>query len=653
MADETGNPQDPSSVEETNRFLKEQERLLKSRLEILEGEQAAATVLNATLAEKLSIEQKIHTINLELEEIQRSLREEVDQSLKKQLDIKEEILERARETYDHESKQLTQRQLLKKITTEELKNYKKAEKEIRKIRAEQAIPIRARAASTRLSAQISAGLQSRTPKLLENIKDIVATGQGGFKAEGTIGAMKHISRALGGLSGVMLGLAKAVEFVVSAVMGVRRELVEINRVTLGNKEISEVYNDIATDTSQAASMAYKFGVTTKEVGKTLTEMYKENSAIQGLIESAGTEAASQLSIVATKYKDFGISASQAAQVVDIATRSMGMGASQTTELMKGLVEEASLAAQSPDKFVSSFVTQYPKLRIYGDRSKEIFTKINKEASDIGVSFDAITGIGRSFESYESAAMASTQLNMLLGSNFDALQAMAATPEELTGMLRQNISENDLRQMSHFQRRYLANILNVEYDQLERIVSGKEAKDREQQRFDMLAESATHDSQRVESLLENLKTGIGSAVNSLGVIEKAIKMVAGVFVKDEELRENLTGTLEKEQEENRQKQRARVLQELAGGSIRSILDLGIKGVDENELNFLRATANSQVKTAEKMLERMNITKEDNTKIIEILNDVRDGNSTTKEMVAVLGKLVTMFEDGSAKTISSLE
>ena len=518
MAD-SGGPDEPNTnTPEENRFLREQQRITETRLQMLEAEKQAASFLNATAAEKLSIEQKIVDTRLKLEEITLSLGEELTKQgsmsesqaklLGEQAEIKEEILKKARE----ENKEIKKEtELVEKLKEDEKERYDQAVKRITEI---QAINRRGQEAFGRISSQISGGLEARTPKVLKNLKDLVSVKQ----AQGLGGVVK----ALGGMSGVMLAAAKAAEFLFKAIMGARRELVEINRVTLGNREISKVYNEIAKDFSEASKMAFKFGVTSTEVGKTLTEIYKENSALQRLIEEGGVSSARQIAIVATKYKDFGISASQAAQVVDIATRSMGMGASETTELMKGLVEEASLAAQSPDKFISSFVTQYPKLRIYGDRSKEIFSKINKEASDIGVSFEAITGIGRSFESYESAAMASTQLNMLLGSNFDALQAMAATPEELTGMLRQNISESDLRQMSHFQRRYLANILNVEYDQLERIVSGKEAKDREQQRFDMLAESATHDSQRLEALLENIKSFVGNSAKSLEDIKDTLR-----------------------------------------------------------------------------------------------------------------------------------
>lgn len=642
MADETNDPQSREQVSQEAALLQRQQlERVESELELLRLQQDVLGHMNSSLSERAALEQQILNMEFERDKLLRTAsisQEEITQ----QYDAQKDALQKKLENLEKEGKlsESQEKSLKRRIEmADEMSRFSKDD--LDNLEEQR----RATIAINRIRGDLASQLDQRTPRAVKVLRDAMTIG-GGKSPLKDLKTLAGPTALLGVVKALELA-AKAVEFVVDAVTGVRRELVEINRVTLGNKEISEVYKNIATDTSQAASMAYKFGVTTKEVGKTLTEMYKENSAIQGLIESAGTEAASQLSIVATKYKDFGISASQAAQVVDIATRSMGMGASQTTELMKGLVEEASLAAQSPDKFVSSFVTQYPKLRIYGDRSKEIFTKINKEASDIGVSFDAITGIGRSFESYESAAMASTQLNMLLGSNFDALQAMAATPEELTGMLRQNISENDLRQMSHFQRRYLANILNVEYDQLERIVSGKEAKDREQQRFDMLAESATHDSQRVESLLENLKTGIGSAVNSLGMIEFLMESVAKGL-------DYLPGfEFQEMKEKSTQERKSRSLQELAAGSIRSISDLGIEGIDENELNFLRATASSQVKTAEKMLERMNITKEDNTKIIEILNDVRDGNSTTKEMVAVLGKLVTMFEDGSAKTISSLE
>lgn len=504
MAD-SGGPDEPNTnTPEENRFLEEQKRLTQTRLDLLKAEKSIVNAINSSYSERLVLEQQIVDTELKLEEIRLSLGENLEEQqsaqsrkLEDQVKIKTSILEKAKK---NNAAIKDETELVKTLSDVDKARYEQA---VNKITEIQAINRRGREASARLSGQIASEFDARTPQLIKNLRDLSAIE----RSQG----LKGLGGMLGRFAG--LGALKGLEYVFNAVKGIREEFVEINRVTLSNRQILQTYKDIATDIDFARKAALKFGKSTGDVAKSLTELYKETSAIQRLAEESSTDALANLGLVAAKFEDFGVSSSQTANVIDIAVRNMGMSTEETTRLMESLTGEASLAAQTMPRFIDNFVSQYPKLRIYGDRSREIFTKLNKETSDIGVSMDSIMGVGRAFESYESAAMASTQLNMLLGSNFDALKAMAASPDELFSMLRQNISASDLRQMGHFQRRYLASILQIEYDQLERIVAGQPVEDRQKQNFLDLAESATTDANKLNATLKSINQGIGKIANS--------------------------------------------------------------------------------------------------------------------------------------------
>ena len=513
MAD-SGGPEEPSTnTPEENRFLEEQRRLAQARLDLLQAEEKILTSINSSYSERLTIEQQINEVELQLGEINRSLGNVVGENLEEQVRIREEILDKARKENKEVKKET---ELVEKLGKAERERYDQAVAKIEEINKKQAITRRGQEASSRLLGQISSGLDANIPQALKGLRDIAAVG----KSQG----IKGLTSILKG--GAFLGAIKAIQFIFEAVVGVREEFVEINRVTLGNREILQTFKDIATDVDFARKAALKFGKSTGDVAKSLTEMYKETSVIQRLAEESSTNAIANLGLVAAKFEDFGVSSAQTANVIDIAVRNMGMSTEETTRLMKSLTGEASIAAQNMPKFIDNFVSQYPKLRIYGDRSIDIFTKLNKKTSDVGVSMDSIMGIGRVFESYESAAMATTQLNMLLGSNFDALKMMAASPDELFGMLRQNISASDLRQMGQFQRRYLASILQIEYDQLERIVTGKGAKERIPPGFDFLVSESRKDSQVLKGVLDSIKSGIGTFVSKL--IPRMIEILRSIY-----------------------------------------------------------------------------------------------------------------------------
>ena len=196
---------------------------------------------------------------------------------------------------------------------------------------------------------------------------------------------------------------------------------------------------------------------------------------------------------------------------------MQMSATETATFLEDVKDRASKAGQTVSQYVSNFTSQLPQLRIYGDNSVKIFNRINKQAQNTGASIAGIMNIGKQFETYESAATTATKLNMILGSNFDALKAISASPDEMVDMIRGQISPSDLESMGHLQRKYLSGVLGIEYDQLERIVQGKDI-EKDKSPAAMMG-NIVKDTDRIGNLLENIARSVGAL--AMGFLENSI------------------------------------------------------------------------------------------------------------------------------------
>lgn len=371
-------------------------------------------------------------------------------------------------------------------------------------------------------ARIKQQLESKVPGLESFVrfrKLQQAEGVGSaVKQMGSLAGLQSLEGLMNGISGLtsalgpLTSVAGIVQKLVEGFIAFREDQVDLNRVILGNREAGKIYDEMASDIGYATELSVQHGLALTDVKETMISMYKENSAFQHLIETSSRENIKDLTHLATTFKNLELSAADVAKVMDITTRNMQMSATETAAFLEDVKDRASKAGQTVSQYVSNFTSQLPQLRIYGDNSVKIFNRINKQAQNTGASIAGIMNIGKQFETYESAATTATKLNMILGSNFDALKAISASPDEMVDMIRGQISPSDLESMGHLQRKYLSGVLGIEYDQLERIVQGKDI-EKDKSPAAMMG-NIVKDTDRIGNLLENIARSIGALAQGI-------------------------------------------------------------------------------------------------------------------------------------------
>ena len=563
MADSTEEPPAPpapevdNAAEESTRvgernleLLRDQKKELVAQADLFRLQLDILKNIAGTYSEREQVEAKLVEYNVRLQELNRALGDEAesssenisknlkkqDKELKKQLIFQKKQKEAYRDIINLTEKlgednlsELTD--LQRQTYVDYLKANEAIAERIEELQNE--LQIRTRIANIEKEsiktekARIKQQLESRVPPLqafarFRKLQQAEGTGSAakqmgslaGFQAlEGLMNGISGLTSALGPLTSV----AGIVQKLVEGFIAFREDQVDLNRVILGNREAGKIYDEMASDIGYATELSVEHGLALTDVKETMINMYKENSAFQHLIETSSRENIKDLTHLATTFKNLELSAADVAKVMDITTRNMQMSATETATFLEDVKDRASKAGQTVSQYVSNFTSQLPQLRIYGDNSVKIFNRINKQAQNTGASIAGIMNIGKQFETYESAATTATKLNMILGSNFDALKAISASPDEMVDMIRGQISPSDLESMGHLQRKYLSGVLGIEYDQLERIVQGKDI-EKDKSPAAMMG-NIVKDTDRIGNLLENIARSVGAM--AMGFLESAI------------------------------------------------------------------------------------------------------------------------------------
>lgn len=511
MADEEKQPNGTESGNneaDENRLvlLKDQKKELEAILELQEDELKLASSLSLTLSERRTFEENILRTKIRIQEIELALEgtNKDVAKIKKNIKETENEIEKAKKKIKESSEKdlKTNKENLKNLE-DQLKIHKESlETEKRKVDLDKIRNRLSATAQERAKGELSGIIKTLEPQAFQRIADI-------FKViNSSAGGIAKAFRVFAPLM-FLEGMIK----IFNAAKEADKRITDLNRTILSNRIIMSQFQDMATSTSELYDMATKYGLEIGDISKTLTGLYSENAAFLRYMEdNAGsaleTTRSNAVKVAASLERNLNLSSAVIGNILDINRNLMGLDLSESTDFLDNLAKSASEAGQTAPEFANRFVANYPKLRIYGDKAQKIFEDLNRSTYAVGANLETAFSIQQQFDTYESAAMASTQLNMLLGSNFDALAAMASDPKEIMDMVKQNLSASQLENMGFRQKQYLASLLGVEFSELERVIKGDEAPKRDGQKMiDQLSKITTLD-QRMQASLSLIETYTG-------------------------------------------------------------------------------------------------------------------------------------------------
>ena len=466
-------------------LLRDQRKELQAILDLQKDELKLANTLSLTFSERQAFQENILRTELRIQEIALALGE----SSEELVELKKKISKSSGE----ERKELENQLETLKLQLEANKDNIQLQNIRNRLSA---------TAQERAKGEFSDIIRSLEPQAFQRIADIFKVINS--SAGGIAKAFKVFAPLM-----ILEGMIK----IFNAAKEADKRITDLNRTILSNRIIMSQFQDMATSTSELYDMATKYGLEIGDISKTLTGLYSENAAFLRYMEdNAGsaleTTRSNAVKVAASLERNLNLSSAVIGNILDINRNLMGLDLSESTDFLDNLAKSASEAGQTAPEFANRFVANYPKLRIYGDKAQQIFEDLNRSTYAVGANLETAFSIQQQFDTYESAAMASTQLNMLLGSNFDALAAMASDPKEIMDMVKQNLSASQLENMGFRQKQYLASLLGVEFSELERLIKGDEAPKRDGQKMiDQLSKITTLD-QLMQASLSAIETYTG-------------------------------------------------------------------------------------------------------------------------------------------------
>lgn len=483
--------QTPEEKQEGLILLRDQNKLLEKRIELMEVEKGLLDGMYGTTAERLRFEERIQETRIEQEEILLALAREGDKEAKDRLetlrqqgektkavsDLVEQIGNKQKQIDEKTSEIAEKRTRLEKLqASKSLKARAYAAKELKKLKeTEQQMNNQL----NKLEVELL-GIRRASVKVLQDtnreLSDLVRRIPGYDAFEGLTDFMK-VMRGDGLGAAMTTLLPKGINAAISAFNSIKDSvlsyddaLVKLNR-TVG--AYSQISNELSSlEATRALNFLVDYNVTSGDMMTLAADLASQNAAFAGMFQAArnsSEDGLSSLSKLTYLANSAGITATQQAEYLDIASNLMGKNLSEATEDMMNFTKKSKEAGLAQNELLSVYNKNYPQLRIYGHKAEGIFNNLSRKMFKLGLDMDFALNLSKPFDTYEKAAKTTTELNLLLGANFDSLRMMASDPEEIFNEIRKNITPAKLSRMGKFTRSAVSDLLGISFPELEKAV----------------------------------------------------------------------------------------------------------------------------------------------------------------------------------------
>jgi hypothetical protein len=222
------------------------------------------------------------------------------------------------------------------------------------------------------------------------------------------------------------------------------------------KRIQEIDKDMAG-----------FGMTSEDTKQTFVGLFNSVSDFSRLTKDTQTD----LTQTAFKFTKLGISVEDTSKILELGTKTLGMSTEGTMELQESLAQTAIAIGVSPQRMVQGFATAAPRLAAHGRNMEKVFKGLALQSKATGLSIEGLIGIAQGFDTFESAAQKTAQLNAMFGTQLNSVQLLNATEEERIDLIKQSLAATgkSVDQHGRFEVKSLAQILGTDDESVRRML----------------------------------------------------------------------------------------------------------------------------------------------------------------------------------------
>jgi methyl-accepting chemotaxis protein len=258
------------------------------------------------------------------------------------------------------------------------------------------------------------------------------------------------------------------------------------------------------------------------------------------------EAQRSLANTVGRLYRLGVDGAAAAKAMDMLENGLGLTRIAAERTVAEFENLAMATGQPVAQLVDDFNSLAPALARFGDRGREVFNELAKDARRLGLTVQEAFDVTELFDTFQGASDVAGKLNSQLGLQLNSVEIMGASSEDRLKILK---AEFDLQgrsfdSMGKRQRQMIAEILQVDVNQAARLFGDpmelrRAQRDQleQQERLakftsaaDKLKEAFEQMFVKVEPILTSFTTMVGTLSEYLGGLFTMGNVVVGVITR---------------------------------------------------------------------------------------------------------------------------
>jgi len=171
---------------------------------------------------------------------------------------------------------------------------------------------------------------------------------------------------------------------------------------------------------------------------------------------------SSLATTVVRLGKIGVSGDQAVKTMDFFTRTLRMSEEQSADLTTELALMGKEMGLTSSQIISDFQAVSSDLAVYGKGAIDVFKDLEAQAKATGMQISSLVNVAKQFDTFDSAADKTAQLNAVLGTQLSSLEMMNMKYDERVNYLRQEVSfaVGNLDGMDQYTQQFVAQALGV-------------------------------------------------------------------------------------------------------------------------------------------------------------------------------------------------
>ena len=234
-------------------------------------------------------------------------------------------------------------------------------------------------------------------------------------------------------------------------------------------------------------------------------------------------ASADLMALAARFEVVGVSAQTFGKLMTVMTKQFGHSVEESKAVISDMEEYGRSIGVTSSKMMNDMLAAMDILSMFGEKSKQIFRELAKEAKQTGIEVATLVGLEEKFSTFDNAADLAGKLNAMAGRIvLDPMQLMMATGSEKKALMKQAaqamaIDPNNARSV-----KYAANAFGISPAEFQKLIAPEDDTERQATSLQKVIEMSLSMGQKLKVVFENFAV---AAYPILFILEKAVTWLA--------------------------------------------------------------------------------------------------------------------------------